>query len=86
MVPNWRNELARFAPTLNVTILNSADDREKAIDEAGAGDVIVSTYALLNIQHKKLSEKEWDVVCLDEAHTIKNPNTKMSKRRDDAAS
>ena len=79
VVPNWRNELARFAPTLNVTILNSADDREKAIDEAGAGDVIVSTYALLNIQHKKLSEKEWDVVCLDEAHTIKNPNTKMSK-------
>ena len=57
VVPNWRNELARFAPTLNVTILNSADDREKAIDEAGAGDVIVSTYALLNIQHKKLSEK-----------------------------
>jgi SNF2 family DNA or RNA helicase len=79
VVPNWRNELARFAPTLNVTILNSADDREKAIDEAGAGDVVVSTYALLNIQHKKLSEKEWDVVCLDEAHTIKNPNTKMSK-------
>lgn len=79
VVPNWRNELKRFAPMLNVTVLNSADNREEAIGEASAGDVVVSTYALLNIQHEQLSKREWAVACLDEAHTIKNPNTKMSK-------
>jgi SNF2 family DNA or RNA helicase len=79
VVPNWRNELKRFAPSLNVTVLNTADNREEAINEASAGDVVVTTYALLNIQHEQLAKKEWTVACLDEAHTIKNPNTKMSK-------
>lgn len=41
--------------------------------------MVVTTYALLNIQHEQLAKKEWTVACLDEAHTIKNPNTKMSK-------
>lgn len=79
VVPNWRNELQRFAPTLSVTILNAAEDRDEAIKEAQAGDVVVSTYALINICREQLAAKEWNIICLDEAHTIKNPNTKMSK-------
>lgn len=79
VVPNWRNELKRFAPALRVTMLNDAGDRAEAIKSAAEGDIIVSTYALLNIQQEQLAEKEWNIVCLDEAHTIKNPGTKMSK-------
>ena len=79
VVPNWRNELQRFAPTLNLTILNQSEDRSKDIKEAKAGDVIITTYGLLNIQQDDLTGREWNVVCLDEAHTIKNANTKMSK-------
>lgn len=79
VVPNWRAELSRFAPTLSVTLLNQAENREEAIKEATAGDIVVTTYALLNTEQEHLTEKEWNVVCLDEAHTIKNPNTKMSK-------
>ena len=79
VVPNWRNELKRFAPTLNLTVLNQSEDRSKDIKEAKAGDVIIITYALLNIQQKDLTAREWNIVCLDEAHTIKNANTKMSK-------
>lgn len=79
VVPNWRNELQRFAPTLNITVLNDAEDRTEAIREAKEGDIVVSTYALLNIQQEQLAGKEWNIICLDEAHTIKNPNTKMSK-------
>ncbi len=79
VVPNWRNELQRFAPTLSVTILNAAEDRDEAIKGAQAGDVVVSTYALINICQEQLAAKEWNIICLDEAHTIKNPNTKMSK-------
>ena len=79
VVPNWRNELRRFAPTLNLTILNQSEDRSKDIKEAKAGDVIITTYGLLNIQQDDLTGREWNVVCLDEAHTIKNANTKMSK-------
>lgn len=79
VVPNWRNELARFAPLLNVTILNQAENRIEAVKEAKSGDVVVATYAMLNIEQEHLASKDWNVVCLDEAHTIKNPNTKMSR-------
>jgi SNF2 family N-terminal domain protein len=79
VVPNWRNELRRFAPTLNVIVLNQSDNRTADIEKVQAGDVVVITYMLLNIEQKILTEREWVVVCLDEAHTIKNANTKMSK-------
>lgn len=64
---------------MNVTVLNQSEDRSKNIKEAKAGDIIIITYALLNIQQEDLTAREWNVVCLDEAHTIKNANTKMSK-------
>lgn len=79
VVPNWRNELAKFAPTLLVSILNDSLDRKATIERAKAGDVVIITYAMLNIEQESLTAKEWNVVCLDEAHTIKNANTKMSK-------
>ena len=79
VVPNWRNELQRFAPTLNLTVLNQSEDRTKDIKDAKAGDVVIITYGLLHIQQEDLIEREWNVVCLDEAHIIKNANTKMSK-------
>ena len=79
VVPNWRNELRRFAPTLNVIVLNQSDNRTSDIEKAQAGDVVVTTYTLLNIEQDILATREWIVVCLDEAHTIKNANTKMSK-------
>ena len=71
VVPNWRNELKRFSPTLNVIVLNQSDDRSKAIKDAQSGDVVIATYALLNTQQEELTKREWNVVCLDEAHTIK---------------
>ena len=79
VVPNWKNELQRFAPTLNIHVLNEADDRKALIDGAGEYDVILSTYGLLVNAEEPLIGKQWNVVCLDEAHTIKNRDTKTSK-------
>lgn len=79
VVPNWKNELQRFAPTLNVHVLNGADDCKALIDGAGEYDVILSTYGLLVNEEETLVGKQWNVVCLDEAHTIKNRDTKTSR-------
>ena len=79
VVPNWRNELQRFAPTLQVILLNQSDNRAQSITDAAAGDIVLTTYALLNIQQEELTARCWNIVCLDEAHTIKNAGTKMSK-------
>lgn len=81
VVTNWRNELERFAPALHVTLLNEAavDDRKRVVEQAKAGDVILTTYGLLSSDQQPLGDKEWNVACLDEAHTIKNRETKMAQ-------
>ena len=78
VVMNWANELARFAPGLRVSLLNDADDRNTVIESAVAGDVVLTTYGLLQQEDEALAKIKWNVACLDEAHTIKNRQTKTS--------
>jgi len=78
VVPNWRREFERFAPSLHVEVLNLSADRHEAIEKAAAADVIVTTYGLLVTESEDLLKKHWNTVCLDEAHVIKNRETKTS--------
>lgn len=75
---NWSRELARFAPSLNVIVLNEQDDRADALSVLGKYDIVLTTYGLLVREKDTLASVSWNVVCLDEAHTIKNRGTKMS--------
>lgn len=76
---NWRNEINRFAPQLNVLLLNTQGiDREKMLQEAGMGDIVIATYGLLVTEEERLTARDWNMIVLDEAHTIKNKETKMS--------
>lgn len=80
LILNWRDELARFAPGLKVKVLNQAgEDRTKTVEEAGKFDVVITTYGLLINEEESLCKKAWNTIVLDEAHTIKNRDTKMSK-------
>lgn len=78
VVSNWRKELARFAPTLLVYTLNDCEDRKACLQQAGKQAVVLSSYGLLISEQENLVNKSWNVVCLDEAHTIKNRDTKTS--------
>lgn len=75
---NWANELSRFAPSLNIKILNESADRDTMLSHAKAYDIVLTTYGLLVREEKALTANEWNIICLDEAHTIKNRGTKMS--------
>ena len=75
---NWANELNRFAPSLEVKILNESSDRDALLDNVKAYDVVLTTYGLLVREEEALTKLQWNIVCLDEAHTIKNRGTKMS--------
>ncbi|MEG1722023.1 MAG: DEAD/DEAH box helicase [Bacteroidales bacterium] len=80
VLTNWENEIHRFAPTLNVYNLNASNaNREQMITEAGEADIVITTYGLLISEADKLQKKNWNIIVLDEAHTIKNRETKMSK-------
>jgi len=47
---NWHNEIARLAPSLNVTLLNDSADRAQTVKEAKARGVILTTYGILSIE------------------------------------
>ena len=78
VAPNWKTEFQRFAPSLNITMLNFAADREKVIKDAGKGDVVVTTYGLLLSVKDFITSKKWTTICLDEAHIVKNRGAKTS--------
>ncbi|MGL5785245.1 MAG: SNF2-related protein [Bacteroidales bacterium] len=79
VIQNWQQELMRFAPSLNVAILNTENDRTQTIRNVADFDIIITTYGLLVSEEEELSAKQWKSIVLDEAHTIKNKETKMSK-------
>ncbi|MCK4494306.1 MAG: DEAD/DEAH box helicase, partial [Methylococcales bacterium] len=76
---NWLEEAERFAPRLKVQHFGSAGSRQKMLDEAGAFDLIVCSYGLLQSEGERLSQKHWRTVVADEAQAIKNMHTKRSK-------
>ncbi len=80
VVPNWRREIERFAPSLQCHLLHEqGEQRAKMIDQAGAYDVVITTYGLLSRIDASITQKEWNIILLDEAHNIKNRDTKCSK-------
>lgn len=78
VAPNWKVEFEKFAPSLHTIILNFADNRKEAIEQAGPNDVIITTYGILLTEQDNINARTWNVACLDEAHIIKNRGAKTS--------
>lgn len=80
VVSNWYDEIVRFAPTMKVTLLNDCTtaDRNDVIGGLSEGCILLTSYGLLVSEQESICEREWTTVVLDEAHTIKNRETKTS--------
>src|SRR5690606_20306803 len=72
---NWQRELRRFAPTLRV---HRHHGLERDLDAADRADVVLTTYGLLVRDAELLARRRWDVVALDEAQAIKNPDSRRA--------
>ena len=75
---NWIKELQRFAPSLTPILLNGAANGDP-IANAAPFHVIITSYGILSSRCETLSQKTWNTLVLDEAHAIKNTNTKRYK-------
>ena len=73
VVFNWAAELARFRPSLTVCTYHGTSRR---LDDA---DVTITTYGTLRMDADKLAQRRWDTVVLDEAQTIKNPDSQVAQ-------
>ena len=86
LLGNWRNEAARFAPSLKLVCLHPAETDQRTLAHIAASpathladaDLVITTYAMLSRQ-TWLAEQSWRLVILDEAQAIKNPATRQSK-------
>ncbi|MBM4385798.1 MAG: DEAD/DEAH box helicase [Deltaproteobacteria bacterium] len=74
LLANWQGELARFRPELEVHTYHGAD---RELEYAGA--VTLTTYALLRRDAEKLAAVPWELVVLDEAQAIKNPDSQTAR-------
>lgn len=70
---NWEREIRKFAPSLTVCPYYGTGRR---LDKA---DVTLSSYETWIRDQKKLGAIAWSLLVLDEAHYIKNPQSKRAK-------
>ncbi|MEQ1838941.1 MAG: SNF2-related protein [Verrucomicrobiales bacterium] len=78
LVHNWVAEAEKFVPDLNAVAIEGPD-REKTLKEQGDADILVTSYALLRRDEEWYRDREFDVVILDEAQNIKNPEAQISQ-------
>jgi superfamily II DNA or RNA helicase len=83
---NWAIEASRFTPTLRCRIIHGSQ-RASAFDHLDDIDVCITSYALAHRDLPHWQQIPLSVLLLDEAHMIKNANTKMARalREFDAA-
>ncbi len=74
---NWRDEAARFAPTLNVVDYR-ASGRAGALNSLSPFDAVLVSYGLLRNDADAFARVFWHTIVLDEAQAVKNMDTGRS--------
>ena len=75
---NWESESHRFTPDLKV-VQYTGPDRHALRDEFPNLDLVLTTYGTLRRDVMELKKQPFDYVVLDEAQTIKNASSQVSK-------
>ena len=78
LLENWRREIARFAPTLS-TLKHHGNRRTGRPADLQGYDVIITSYDNVVRDNSLLNMIEWDMVVLDEAQFIRNPDAQRTK-------
>ncbi len=78
LISNWVSELQRFAPALKVLAI-SGSDREKQHHLISDNDVIITSYQLIVRDLKQFCSRQFELLIIDEASFIRNPETETAK-------
>ncbi len=86
LLGNWKQEAARFAPSLRVCVVHraemSAEELARRTADPQTGfqdcDLVVTSYGMV-LKQAWLKQLTWSLVILDEAQAIKNAGTAQSR-------
>ncbi|MBV8900719.1 MAG: DEAD/DEAH box helicase [Verrucomicrobia bacterium] len=86
LLANWKSELTRFAPTLDVFFVHPSEAPVQALKDAAADpasvfagrDLVITTYGVL-ARFTWLRKLTWNLVILDEAQAIKNAGARQTR-------
>ncbi len=86
VIGNWSREIRKFAPGLRVLIHHGSSRPQKLRalqaklngDEPKRATVMITSYALVRGDQEVLSKVNFDLLALDEAQNIKNPDAAQS--------
>ena len=83
LIANWRAELARFSPGLNVLIAHPSEMPSPELVALEASriddrDIVITSYGAVH-RVPWLATRQWNLVVLDEAQAIKNPGAKQTR-------
>ncbi|WP_105615637.1 SNF2 helicase associated domain-containing protein [Vallitalea okinawensis] len=80
LVYNWKDEIMKFAPELNVTVVSGDKvTRKELIKDIGDEHMVLTSYALVRNDIDLYKIIEFGYCIIDEAQYIKNPNALLSK-------
>ncbi|XP_042042136.1 switch 2-like [Salvia splendens] len=77
VILNWESEFSKWS-TFNVAVYHGVN-RDLVIDKLKAGDVeiIITSFDTYRIQGSILSNIQWEILIVDEAHRLKNEKSKL---------
>ena len=86
LIGNWKQELAKFAPSLRVFLAHRSECEVGELERVAASpqksladfDLVITTYGLAR-RGQWLSEVPWRLVILDEAQAIKNGSSNQTR-------
>lgn len=78
LLGNWESEMRKFAPDLHYFILHSSKIKDYQAYQEDNPYLTITTYGMAS-KIEGLSQRDWNVLILDEAQAIKNPLTKQTK-------
>ncbi len=75
LIPNWENEIRKFAPDLTYYIYHGPN-RTFPLENY---DIILTSYGVVRLDLDMFVDRVWFLCVIDEAQNIKNPNTEQTK-------
>jgi SNF2 family DNA or RNA helicase len=78
LIFNWKNEIAKFCPTLKMLTFVGSNRIENK-DDFSQYDLVISTYGSLLNDVEFMKDFKFNYIILDESQAIKNPNSKRYK-------